>query len=54
MNFTLVVVRPFAGYLPGTVVSDQRAINEIQKGEHADCVVKMTSVGAAIMTAKED
>ncbi len=54
MNFTLVVVRPFADYLPGTVVSDQKAITDIQKGEHADCVVKMTSARAAVMTAKED
>jgi hypothetical protein len=40
MDFKLVVVRPFGGYKLGTVISDPKAILEIQQGEHADRVVR--------------
>jgi hypothetical protein len=39
----LIVVRPFAGLARGDVVADPTRIAEILRGEHAHCVVRVTT-----------
>jgi hypothetical protein len=41
MNFHLVVVRPFAAYGKGDVVTDAAAIREILAGQNAHNVVRV-------------
>ncbi len=41
MNMHLVVVRPFAGFARGDIVTDAIRINEILNSEHATSVVRV-------------
>ncbi len=45
MQFHLVVVRPFAAYGKGEVVTDAAAISAILAGEHAHDVVRVSAKG---------
>jgi hypothetical protein len=47
MDTQLVVVRPFAGFARGAVVSDPAQVKAILAGEHALNVVRVLGAGAA-------
>ena len=43
MVIHLVVVKPFAGFARGDLVTDPARVAEILKGEHAHAVVRVVS-----------
>jgi hypothetical protein len=47
MDTQLVVVRPFAGFARGAVVTDPAQVKAILAGEHALNVVRVLGEGAA-------
>jgi hypothetical protein len=45
MNFHLVVVRSFAKYAKGDIITDSATVTEILAGENALCVVRVAVKG---------
>lgn len=45
---TLIVVRPFGSYRPGDAISEPDEVVLILASEHAEHVVRCTSIGGAV------
>lgn len=43
MQFHLVVVRPFASYTKGAIISDADTVAAVLAGENAACVVRIVA-----------